>query len=192
MAEATTSEAELLRRARSGEVEAFGQLVEHYQDYVYNVVFHLVGSDREAEDIAQEVFMRAYTHLDRFQGRARFSTWLYGIALNCARTMWRKRGRRGRVVMSQADGDADMPLPAANADGPEDELLRQERVAQVRAAIAALDGEMREAIVLRDIQGLAYEEMAEVLGVALGTVKSRLHRARQALRDILGPFFDTV
>jgi len=193
MGEAAPNEAALLRRARSGDVEAFGLLVEEHQDYVFNVVYHLVGNDRDAEDIAQEVFLRAYSHLAGFEGRARFSTWLYGIALNCVRSMWRRRRSRSS---SSLDGGADEEAgridPAADGDGPEETALRGERVALVRQAIAALDEEMKEVIVLRDVQGLTYDEIAEALGVALGTVKSRIHRARAALKDTLEPHFGTI
>ena len=194
MGEAPRGDAELLRRARGGEIEAFGQLVEQYQDYVFNVVYHLVGGDRgEAEDIAQEVFIRAYRHLDGFEGRARFSTWLYGIALNCVRTLWRRRRRRGSVSMdSLRENDGGWPDPQADQDGPEESALRNERVSAVRSAIAGLDDDLREVIVLRDIQGLAYEEIAGSLDVALGTVKSRIHRARAALKEVLGPFFSRM
>ncbi len=186
MTEAPATTGELLRLARSGDVEAFGEIVERHEEYVYNVVYHLVGNDQEADDIAQEVFVRAFSHLDSFEGRAKFSTWLYGIALNCVRNLWRRRGRRSIVAPVAAPGEENsIPDPPSEQDGPEEALLRRERVDKVREAIAALAEDAREAIVLRDIQGLTYEEMAESMGVALGTVKSRIYRARQALKDQL-------
>ena len=191
MAEASPSDAGLLSLARGGDVEAFGRLVERNQDYIYNAVYHLVGSEQDAEDVAQEVFMRAYRGLGGFRGSAKFSTWLYGIMLNCVRSFWRRRRSTASLGMSGADEDADSGRsdPAADDDGPLEATMRDERVNAVRAAIAALDADLREIVVLRDIKGLRYEELAEAIGVPTGTVKSRLHRARAALKRKLGPLY---
>jgi RNA polymerase sigma-70 factor (ECF subfamily) len=188
MGEASWSDAELIGRTRRGDVEAFGRLVERYQDYVYNAAYHLLGGDQEAEDIAQEVFVRAFSHLRGFEGRARFSTWLYGITLNCVRSRWRQERRRATVRLDGSDEDDEGGQdPPADTAGPVEAAMQSERVEAVRSAIACLEPELREAVVLRDIQGLSYEEIAESLGVPLGTVKSRLFRARQALKDLLEP-----
>lgn len=188
-AAAPSSEAHLIGRARNGDVQAFGRLVELNKDYVYNAVYHLVGNEADAEDIAQEVFLRAYRNLAGFEGRARFSTWLYGIMLNAVRSFWRRRTRRGTASLDAGDEANPHPDPPAQTDGPAAMSLRRERVAAVRAAIAALDEDSREIVVLRDIKGLTYEELADVLGLPAGTVKSRLHRARAALRQALDPLY---
>ncbi|KPK65647.1 MAG: hypothetical protein AMK73_02330 [Planctomycetes bacterium SM23_32] len=185
------ADAGLVARARDGDVEAFGRLVERHQDHIYNAVYHLVGSEQDAEDIAQDVFMRAYSHLNGFQGRARFSTWLYGIMLNAVRSHWRRAGPR-RTVSLEGAGDETRADPPATGDGPVRRAVRREHVDAVRGAIAELEEEWREIIVLRDIRGLSYEELAETLDLPAGTVKSRLHRARAALRDKLEPLMGGV
>jgi RNA polymerase sigma-70 factor (ECF subfamily) len=188
-AEAPSSEARLIGRARGGDVRAFGRLIELNKDYVYNAVYSLVGNAADADDIAQEVFLRAFSNLGGFEGRARFSTWLYGIMLNSVRSFWRRRTLRSTVSLNGGDEADPRPDPAADTDGPEAASDRRERVAAVRAAIAKLDQESREIVVLRDMEGLAYEELADVLGIPVGTVKSRLHRARAALRLALEPLY---
>jgi RNA polymerase sigma-70 factor (ECF subfamily) len=187
------SEARLLERARDGDVEAFGVLVERNQDYLYNAVYHMVGGGADAEDVAQEVFMRAYDNIARFEGRSAFRTWLYGIMLNTVRTHWRRRSRRQTVSLESARNEADNPRPdpAWDGDGPPQAAARDERVEAVRAAIAALDEDSREILVLRDIQGLSYQELGQALGLPAGTVKSRLHRARLALKERLEPLYGT-
>jgi RNA polymerase sigma-70 factor (ECF subfamily) len=188
----SSSDAALLGRARAGDAEAFGLLVERHQDYIYNAVYHLVGSDHEAEDIAQQVFVLAYGNLGRFRGQAKFSTWLYGIMLNTVRTYWRRQ--KGRATLSLDDA-ADDEQHAASLDppddgpGPPEVSTRREQVQAVREAIASLDEELREIVVLRDIRGLSYDELAESLGLPAGTVKSRLHRARRMLKDKLEPLY---
>ena len=190
MAKAAPTDVDLVSRARRGDVAAFGRLVERHQDFVYNAVFHLVGNEQDAEDLAQDVFIRAFGSLARFEGRAKFTTWVYGIMLNTVRSHWRRAGRRAVVSLDvSADDDHPNPGPPATGDGPVDASLRREEVRHVRAAIAGLDSDLREITVLRDIEGLAYEELAQVLGVPIGTVKSRLHRARRQLKDRLEPFY---
>ena len=196
MAKASPSDAELVKKAQAGQREAFGLLVERHQDYVYNSVCYLTGGGQDAEDIAQEVFVSAYRALGRFQGRALFTTWLYGIMLNSVRSYWRRR-RKVKVLSVQSGGaggageddDPAVQVPARQ-DGPAEMSLRAERVQVVRAAIAALEEDLREIVVLRDIQGLSYEELAEALALPNGTVKSRLYRARRELMERLRPFWD--
>ena len=188
----SASDADLLRRARRGDVQAFGLLVGRYQDYVYNAACHLVGSAVEAEDISQDVFLRAYGNLARFEGRAKFSTWLYGIMLNAVRSHWRRRAGHATFSLDDFDGDdedSSRADPPDAADGPPREAERREQVQSVRRAIGCLEPDLREILVLRDIQGLSYEELAEALSVPSGTVKSRLHRARQALKERLEPLY---
>jgi len=190
MTKASPSDEELVKKAQAGRTDAFGLLVERHQDYVYNAVFHLVGRGADAEDIAQEVFVSAYRALSGFKGRARFTTWLYGIMLNAVRSYWR---RRKRVTVLSVDADDDdgpgRQIPAKQ-ESPAETSMRAERVRAVRAAIGALDENLREIIVLRDIQGLSYEELSEALALPDGTVKSRLFRARRELTEKLKPFWD--
>ncbi len=189
MDEVSCSDAELVRRTCRGESDAFALLVSRHQDYVYNAVVHLVGQGWDAEDLAQEVFLKAYRSIGGFRRKARFSTWLYGIMLNCVRSHWRRQGRRPRVV-SLNPGVADdgpAPDPPSPQDGPLDQAVRSERVSFVRCCIAKLPEELREVIVLRDLEGLSYKELARSLSLPLGTVKSRLFRARRALRARIVP-----
>ncbi len=192
MPEALPSDADLIARTREGDAEAFGRLVERNQDYVYNLVYHLVGGEQDAEDIAQEVFVRAYKGIGRFEGRAKFSTWLYGIMLNCVRSFWRRRARRRTFTLGPGgeDDEDERPEPESGGDNPFEATMREERIETVRSAIAELDHELREIVVLRDIHGLPYEELAEVLDLPAGTVKSRLHRARSVLKEKLESFFE--
>mgnify|MGYP006297546281 CR=1 FL=1 len=190
MSEVSTSDEELVARSQAGSTEAFACLVRRYQDYVHNAVVHLIGHGPEVEDFTQEVFMKAYRGLDGFKGRSRFSTWLYGIMLNCVRSHWRRQGRAPRMMSLEAGGDADTSPPdppAAPATGPMEQVLKKERVEVVRRCIRKLQRNLREVLVLRDIQGLPYSDLAETLDVPLGTVKSRLARARRALKEELEP-----
>lgn len=191
MAKATPSDAELVKKAQAGATEAFAALVERHQDYVYNSVCYLIGSSPDAEDIAQDVFVSAYRALGGFEGRARFTTWLYGIMLNAVRTYWRRHKRVTvlSVDLAEEDGNPGLQI-AARQDGPAEMAMRAERVGAVQDAIAGLDEHLREIIVLRDIQGLSYDELADALGLPDGTVKSRLYRARRELMERLKPFWD--
>ncbi len=184
------SDIELVGRARSGDTEAFRVLVERHQDHIFGAVCHLVGSRPDAEDIAQDVFLLAYRNLGAFRGSAKFSTWLYGIMLNAVRSHWRRRRSRPALSLDPPDGDGEAGAdPPDQGDGPAEAAARRESVHAVREAIAALEPDLREIVVLRDIHGLSYEDLGEALGVAAGTVKSRLFRARQALREKLEPLY---
>ena len=190
MDDASPSDEELIERSQSGDPEAFAGLVERYQDYMHNAVVHLVGPGHDADDLTQEVFMKAYRGLSGFQKRSRFSTWLYGIMLNCVRSHWRKKGRGPDVMSLEAGGEEDKSPPdppARKQVRPDERMLQQERVKVVRASIRKLPHDLREVVVLRDLQGLAYREMAHTLDLPLGTVKSRLARGRRALRDEIAP-----
>ncbi len=190
MAEASPSDAELVRRAQAGRTQAFGRLVERHQHYIYSAVRHLVGNVDLAEDIAQDVFLKAYAALDGFRGDARFTTWLYGIMLNCVRSHWRRAGRAKFLsVDNTGEEEADRYELESERAGPLEHAVREEHVRRVRKAIAELEPSFREIIVLRDIQGLTYEELAEALELPAGTVKSRLYRARQQLKDSLEPYW---
>ena len=152
------TDAELLAKARSGDVEAFGRLVECHQDYVFNVVLHMVGRRQDAEDITQDVFVKVHKALGRFEGRAKFTTWLYGIAVNTVRNFWRSSARRATLpLQTTRDGESWGRDPSDPGDTPDEAVERDERVAFIRRAIESLDEELREAIALRDIRGSPYE-----------------------------------
>ena len=172
----------LLARLRAGEPRAFEDLVKGYQHRVFGVALRMLGSRAEAEEIAQEVFLRAHRALADFRGEARLGTWLYGIASRLCLNRLASPDRR------VARGDAALlDVPAATPDAAV-ELERAELDAALRAAIAELPDERRLVLVLRDIEGLSYEQIAEVLALDLGTVRSRLHRARMQLKEKLERF----
>lgn len=178
---------ELVLRARAGERAAFDQLVGRYQRRLLRLVLRLLRDQAEAEDVVQETFLKAYRALPRFRGEAAFFTWLYRIALNGARNaILRRRQRTGPMgaVPSQ------LPSPAPEGGTPEAMLLSKQVMQAIDAALEALPLELRTAIVLREIEGLSYEEIAQIMECPLGTVRSRLFRAREAIARRLRPLLD--
>lgn len=183
---------QLVRKSREGRKDAFGELVTRYQDRVYNLVLRLTGNPDDASEAAQEAFLKAWRALDAFRGDSAFYTWLFRIAVNEARTRQRSRLARPAALSLNGGGkdggeERTTPAPASNAPDPADEAARAEDRRLVEDGLRRLDSEQREIIVLRDIEGRDYDEIADVLGCPRGTVKSRLHRARSALRDLLAP-----
>ncbi len=183
----------MVTRAREGDRLAFNQLVELHAPAVYNLALRIVRHREDAEDCVQEAFVRAYGGLRSFRGEASFSTWLYRVALNVAREAVKKRACRPLSASElQADGAEDSPElellgrrePVTNS-GPEEAAVAAQKRRVVLRAVAALPLHHREVIVLFDLQGLSYEEIATVLQVRVGTIKSRLNRARLALKEAL-------
>lgn len=173
---------QLIDEALAGETAAFGQLVLKYQDRLYNTLVNLVGCRDEAEDVAQDAFVQAFVKLSSFRRSSAFYTWLYRIAFNTAIS----RRRRRRVEMSVEHGrETTGEEPLDHGDAPEDRLLRQERAGQVQQALTALSDEYRAVLVLREMEGCCYETIADILDLPIGTVRSRLHRARLQLREEL-------
>jgi RNA polymerase sigma-70 factor (ECF subfamily) len=186
---ADTREAALLERCVAGDETARAELVAAHQAMVYTLAVHLLGSRDEALDLSQEVFLRVFRTLSRFRGQSALRTWIYRIVVNQARNRqrwWRRRHRSSQVSLDaylERFGD----VLARREVLPDRELAGRETAALIWAALDRLPFDQRTAIVLREIDGLRYEEIAFTLGVALGTVKSRLTRARQALRaELLG------
>ncbi len=177
-----SDDAQLIEQALGGHSEAFGQLVLKYQDRLYNTVFHVVGHAEDARDIVQEAFVQAFLKLESFRRHSAFYTWLYRIAFNAAMTSRRKRRPTLSVNRAKESGNVE---PADDEDEPAESLERKERCRQVRHAIGQMPEEYRIVLVLREIDGCCYETIAEVLDLPIGTVRSRLHRARMHLRDQL-------
>lgn len=172
----------LVGRARRGDAEAFGELVRAYQHRIVNFARAMVSDQGDAEDIAQDAFLRAYRGLGGFRGGSSFRTWLYQIVTNTARThLARRRGR-----LEQPTGDLENVADAADvaraSDGPEAAVIQREAIDR---ALQALSPELREAVVLRDVEGLDYAEIAKVAGIPMGTVESRIFRGRARLRSLL-------
>lgn len=172
---------QLIEAALAGNSAAFGELVRKYQDRLYNTMTHLTRSSEDARDVVQDAFVKAFVKLDSFQRSSGFYTWLYRIAFNTAMSQQRRR-RPTQPVGARSDCGEEALDPAA---GPGDRLEREELALQVRAALETLSDEHRTVLVLRDIDGCDYEAIAEMLGIPVGTVRSRLHRARLQLRDQL-------
>jgi RNA polymerase sigma-70 factor (ECF subfamily) len=187
---APSAEEQFLERLRAGEAMAFNRLVEERHGDIYALLYRLTEDPEEARDLTQETFLQAFRHLANFRGDADLRTWLYRIAVNQARNRWRwwKRRRRDRTVSLDApvSDSLDAPLSASLAGDegldPERQALAREREAALHAALQTLSRPYREVIVLRDIEGLSYEEVASTLDLNVGTVKSRLSRGRNELR----------
>jgi RNA polymerase sigma-70 factor (ECF subfamily) len=187
----------MIAACRAGDAEAFGELVTRYQDRAYSLAYRLTGNADDAAETVQEAFLKAYRGLDSFRGDAAFYTWLFRIVVNEVKS--RRRSRRARPVTlsldarpDRAEDDPESPVSGglrANVSDPSDEATRAENRRLVEAGIAKLDEEERMMIVLRDIEGRNYDEIADLLGCPKGTVKSRLHRARMTLKDHLAPVF---
>lgn len=172
---------QLIEAALAGNSAAFGELVRKYQDRLYNTMTHLTRSSEDARDVVQDAFVKAFVKLESFQRSSGFYTWLYRIAFNTAMSQQRRR-RPMQSVDGRSDCGQEVLDPGA---GPSDRLEKEELALQVRAALEALSDEHRTVLVLRDIDGCDYAAMAEMLNVPIGTVRSRLHRARLELRDQL-------
>lgn len=179
----------LVERARRGEMEAYGLLVERYQDKLYNFILRLVGHRDDAADIAQETFVRAYQALPRLRDNGAFATWLFRIAANLARTAWRRRRRLSTVEL-----DAVMPVAQITSqagalgltetgESVEAVVEKQERYRCITKAVSDLPPIYKEPVLLRYVAGLSYEQIAEVLQIPCRTVETRLYRARQILRQ---------
>jgi len=175
-------ESHLIDESLRGNSTAFGSLVERHQERLYNAISQFLGDRVEAEDVVQEAFVQAYLKLESFQRNSAFYTWLYRIACNGAIT----RRRRKRVETSvEQNREQTGSEPQAGGDAPGDRLLREELRSRVHDALRQLSHEHRAILQLREMEGLDYEQIAEILDINIGTVRSRLHRARVHLRERL-------
>lgn len=178
----------LIKLAQNGSSEAFGQLVEKHERFVYNIAFRMLPNSEDAKDISQEVFIKAYRYLQRFDGKAAFSTWLYRITVNTCIDEIRKRKGKETISIENEFDDGESSKKNQFADksiSVEDEIISREGLDSIKKAINKLGEEHKTIIVLRDIQGLSYTEISEITETSMGTVKSRLARARKALKDLI-------
>ncbi len=186
------SDLELVRRAQRGERGAFDLLVLRYQHKVIKLVARLLRDPSEAEDVAQEAFVKAYRALGSFRGDSAFYTWLYRIAVNTARNTMAARQRR--PLAYEADlGESEQSVVEArmrHIDTPEATVLSDEINRTVNHAVEELPEDLRTAIILREVEGLSYEEIAEAMDCPVGTVRSRIFRAREAIDRSLKPLLD--
>lgn len=174
-----------------GETRGFDVLVERYQTRLLNFVYRIVGDRERAEDLVQEVFVRVYRHLGRFDRSKKFSTWIYTIASNLAKNELRNRARNPLVLftsMTKGWEDEERPLEFEDPLSRPDDLFRKRHVRElVESSVAQLPTHHREVFMLREIEGRSYEEIAEITNCNLGTVKSRLNRARNSFAEIIEP-----
>jgi RNA polymerase sigma-70 factor (ECF subfamily) len=177
---------QLVERWRGGDARAFGELVRRHQRRVFGLLTRMLGDRDEAEDATQDTFLNLHRHGHRFRRESRFSTFVYRVAVNAALNRRRSLGRRRTHLDAFAGGQAMGQGLPATPRGPEDAVAGDEVRARVQRCLQALPEALRAPVVLFDIEGLSYGEIADILSVAEGTVKSRIHRARLALRRELG------
>lgn len=190
-------DAQLVERVKAGDRRAFELLVIKYERRVLRLLSRFIRDQAEMEDVAQEAFIKAYRALPQFRGESAFYTWLYRIAVNTAKNYLSTQGRRP-ISLSQlqsADADEGESFDAADVvedtNTPDAELHSRQVAETVNAAIEALPPDLRTAITLREIEGLSYEEIAEAMGCPIGTVRSRIFRAREAIAERLRPLLGT-
>ena len=179
---ANQDDEQLIRRTLDGQKEAFGDLIRKYQDRLYNSMVQILRNESEAEDVVQDAFVLAFTKLATFKGNSAFFTWLFRIAYNVAITRLRRRKSVVSIDGKDEIGKLDFP---DGGPAPEDRLQQQEQAVQLNQALERLSQEHRAILILREMDELDYDAISEVLDLPIGTVRSRLHRARGHLRDHL-------
>jgi len=182
------SDHDLMKACARGEMGSFAELVRRHKDFITNYLYRYTGDFRTAEDLAQEAFLRVFRKIPEYNATAKFTTWLYTIATNLAKDEFKRRSRHPAVPLEAQRPGADTSqivtaAPPAATPRPEEASSREELRSYVHESLEALDPEAKEILVLREVQGLAYDEIAGILGVPVGTVKSRISRARMAFKD---------
>ena len=184
----------LVRSFLAGEREAFDKLVVRYRNRVFNICYRFLGDYQDAEDTAQDIFLKVYRSLKQFKFRSSFYTWLYRIAVNTCKNRLKSQGRtrmKMRFTLSDDEGnDSSHPsrIIADESRNPLTEIEKKERMKLIQKAIDSLSADQKAVVILRDIEGLSYEEIADITGIKPGTLKSRLSRARFGLREKLGGY----
>jgi RNA polymerase sigma-70 factor, ECF subfamily len=182
-----TDDRQLIAACLSGRTEAFGQLVLRYQDRLYHAALRIADTPEDAHDVVQDAFLNAYQSLSSFKGDSEFFTWLYRIAFNAAISQKRKRRPTARLDGDRNGKPTIDPVDESHGITPGDTMQQSEEEVRLHAAIQRLSTEHRAVLMMKDLDGMKYEEIAEVLDVPIGTVRSRLHRARLDLRNLLDP-----
>lgn len=180
----STPDLDLAMRHRYGDATALEEIYRQYAPMVYNLAFRMAGSESKAEDYTQEIFLRVHRHLARFNGRSSLKTWIYRVALNHCRSRLSRRRFFFQPLAEEQDDEAGVQLSESGRD-PEELAMARDAARQVERALGRLKPVFREAVILRDLEGLSYEEIAEVLKTRIGTVRSRIARGREQLRLVL-------
>lgn len=185
----------LVKRARNGDRDAFGELMERYQRKIFGLCYGMVRNKDDAMDLVQETFVKVYKNLGRFEGQSSFYTWTYRIATNCCIDFLRKAKRNRTVDYDDAIArdeddavDGGMLLPSRLGVNPSKVYGRRELMEKIEEALQSLSENHRQAILLREVEGLSYQEMAEVMEISIGTVMSRLHHARKNMQKYLADY----
>ena len=181
-------EQQLIQLIRDGNRQAWGELIQIHQDRLYTSMVRVVGNPERARDVVQDTFIQAIEKFSRFDGKSKFFTWLYRIAFNRAMTLFRKD--RGELSLDPLTSEEREDSLAGRQTPPENGVMQRELVAEVQQALQQLSPEHRAVMELREIQQCEYEEIATILDISLGTVRSRLYRAREQLRRLLRDYFD--
>jgi RNA polymerase sigma-70 factor, ECF subfamily len=184
-------EARLVRLSRNGDRQAFEELVDMYQDKIYHLAYRMLNFSSEAEDVVQDTFLRVYMNMDRYDENQKFSTWIYRIATNLCIDRLRKRKPNYSLDAEMPDGEgADWySLLPSNQDTPEEEIVLSETQDQIRKAISTLPEKYKSVVILRYLHDMSLQEIGDVLGMPVTTVKTRVHRGREYLRKKLEPEF---
>jgi RNA polymerase sigma-70 factor (ECF subfamily) len=195
---AAATDAELVARAQAKDFAAFEELLDRYEDKVFRLAYRFVRNETEAQEILQDTFLSIWRKLGTFKGDAQFSSWLYRVAANAALMRLRAQRRHPEISTEELpvgflDNNGQLPAAGENwARRPDDQLQSEELRDHIQQAVDALPELYRTVFLIRDVEGLSTEETAEVLGISVPTVKTRLHRARIALRDAIGTYFDSA
>jgi RNA polymerase sigma-70 factor (ECF subfamily) len=192
----SVSDEELVARARNKDFGAFEQLLDRYEDKIFRLAYRFVRNETEAKEVLQDTFLSIWRKLDTFKGDSQFGSWLYRVAANTALMRLRSQRRHPEVSTEELpigylDNFGQLPTPGENwAKRPDDELQSEELRRHIQTAVDGLPEIYRTVFILRDVEGLSTEETGEILGISVPTVKTRLHRARIALRDNIGTYFN--
>ena len=181
----TDSDEALIEQIKNGDLNAFEQLIARYETRVYTIAYRYVGNHSDASDLAQEALIRVYRSIGAFRGDSAFLTWLYRVVTNVCKDELRRRARQNTISMDEMLERGQAPAVQTAEKPPEEAVLRKEWQEEVQVILNSLSEEHRTVVVMRDIQGYSYEEIAGFLECSLGTVKSRLNRARNLLKERL-------
>lgn len=187
------SDEDVMEQLQAGVVQAFDIIVQRYKDRLHNFLFRYTHNHEDCEDLVQETFLRVYRSRHSYERIAKLSTWMYTIALNLAKSMYKKKQRMSLISIHADESDPDdREFEITDAVMLQDEELHLKfSMQELEKALMELNDDFREAIILRDIQQLTYEEIAEITGTAMGTVKSRINRGRQQLQELIGDYVNS-